>query len=240
MAFWNRASQLQKRSEWLSSQTFVVLAIQVPKDNEKTPQSAEQFFAALHGIYRDDPVVQEHVSFEIVALKESITFYVFTPLHLRDFIEGQLYAQYPNLDIHQVTDYTKAVHLEGQHVATTKIKLTKEEVYPIKTFTASEVDPLAGITAVLSGLSELEQVWFQMVARPVGDDWQSKGVKYVQDKRAGRTNVGGGIAIETHPPGVAATQATHDANDIISVGIGIPVRLIQAVITVIAAHIQIH
>jgi hypothetical protein len=196
MPFWTQSHDLQRRAEWLASQTFVVLAIQVPKANEKTPQSAEQFFAALHGTFRSDPVVQEHISFEIVAKKDAITFYVFTPLHLRDFIEGQLYAQYPDLNIRQISDYTKDVQLEGQHVATSKIQLTKEDVYPIKTFTASEVDPLAGITAVLSGLEENEQIWFQMVSRPVSDEWQSRGVKYVQDIRAGKNpaTVGVGVA----------------------------------------------
>ena len=176
-------NKLQQRAAFLASQTFVVLSISVSKDNEKTPQSAEQFFASLHGIYRNSPVEQEHIGFEIVAKKDAITFYVFTPLHLRDFIEGQLYAQYPDLQINQVTDYTGSVNLEGQHVATTNIKLTKADVYPIKLFSASEVDPLAGITAVLSGLDENEQVWLQIVVRPIGDEWQSKGVKYVNEVR---------------------------------------------------------
>ena len=177
------SNQLQQRAAFLASQTFVVLAISVSKDNEKTPQSAEQFFASLHGIYRNSPIEQEHIGFEIVAKKDAITFYVFTPLHLRDFIEGQLYAQYPDLQINQVSDYTASVNLDGQHVATTNITLTKADVYPIKLFSASEVDPLAGITAVLSGLEENEQVWLQIVVRPIGDEWQSKGVKYVNEVR---------------------------------------------------------
>jgi len=146
---------LKQRAEWLSSQTFVVLSISVPKDNDKTAASAEQFFAALHGIYRDNPIEQEHISFEIVARKDAITFYVFAPLHLRDFVEGQLYAQYPNLQIRQVPDYTKDIVLDGQHVAATIIKLTKEDVYPIKTFQSSDVDPLASITAVVLGGTSL-------------------------------------------------------------------------------------
>lgn len=197
MALWTRSRDLERRAEWLSSQTFVVLAIQVPKNNDKTPQSAEQFFAAVHGIFRNDPIVQEHISFEIVAKEDSITFYVFTPIHLREFVEGQLYAQYPSLQIKQVSDYTKSIPLEGLHVATSKIQLTKEDVYPIKTFTASEVDPLAGITAVMSNLDEREQIWFQMVAKPVGDNWQNRGVKYVQDVKAGKTasNLSGGFLV---------------------------------------------
>jgi hypothetical protein len=186
MVFWRRASDMKRRAAFLASQTFVVLAIQVPKGNEKTAASAEQFFAALHGIYRNDPPIQEHISLEIVASKDSIVFYLFTPLHLREFIEGQLYAQYPDLHIKAVSDYTREVDLAGMHVATTRVKLTKEDVYPIKTYTSTELDPLAGITAVMSSLSPGEHLWFQIITRPVGDKWQDKGVEYVRLIRSGK------------------------------------------------------
>lgn len=215
MYFW-QIGKLKRRAEWLASQTFVVLAIQVPKDNEKTPQSAEQFFAALHGTFRNDPVVQEHISFEIVAEKDSIIFYVFTPLHLKEFIEGQLYAQYPSLQINQVSDYTRAVKLEGMNVATTKVQLTKEDVYPIKTFTATEVDPLAGITAVMSGLEDGEQIWFQMVTRPVSDQWQNKGVKYVQDIRGGKNPSAGKTVLS-----MVGTAAVRIVREVLQEGSGI-------------------
>jgi hypothetical protein len=194
MYFW-QVSKMRRRAEWLASQTFVVLAIQVPKDNEKTPQSAEQFFAALHGIFRNDPIIQEHIGFEIVGEKDLITFYVFTPIHLKEFIEGQLYAQYPSLQINQVNDYTRNVDLQGLHIAASTIKLTREDVYPIKTFTATEVDPLAGITAVMAGLEERQQIWFQMVIKPVSDKWQNRGVKYVQDLRNGKHSHHGETAL---------------------------------------------
>jgi hypothetical protein len=212
---WKKPSYLERRAEWLASQTFVVLAIHVPKDNEKNAASAEQFFAALHGIYRNDPVVQEHVSFEIVAQKDSITFYVFTPLHLRDFIEGQLYAQYPDLQITQVSDYTKSVELDGMHVGYTKVQLTKEDVYPIKTFISSEVDPLAGITAVLTGLEGKERVWLQIVVRPIGDEWQEKGVSFVNAVRSGQTTKGGGVV------SMAGRVLSRLAKEIITPGAGV-------------------
>lgn len=182
----NKKVRLNKRAEWLSAQTFVLLSIQVPKDNDKTPQSAEQFFAALHGIYRNDPNIQEFVSLEIVAAKDTITFFVFTPIHLREFIESQLYAQYPDLQIDQVPDYTRDIQLEGKHVICTDMKLNKEGVYPLKTFASMDVDPLAGITAVLSGLAEGEHIWIQIVVQPIGDEWQQKGVDYVNSIRMGK------------------------------------------------------
>ena len=180
-----KKNYIKRRTEWLSAQTYVTLAIHVPKDNDRTPQSAEQFFAALHGIFRDDPAIQEHVSFEIVAEKDSIIFYVCTPIHLKDFIESQLYAQYPKLQISRVEDYTKQVELGGKTVATAKMQLTKEDLYPIKTFTSSEVDPLAGITAVMSNMEAGEHIWIQMIVRPVGDNWQQRGVQLVNNIRSG-------------------------------------------------------
>ena len=177
---------MKRRAAFLASQSFVVLSVRIPKENDKNAQSAEQFFAALHGIYRDDPAIQEHVSFEMAAAKDSITFYVFCPIHLREFIEGQLYAQYPDLNIQHVNDYTQGVELRGKHVATTRIKLSKEDVYPIKTFLTLDVDPLAGLMAVMSSLEEGEHMWFQMVVKPVGDKWQNRGVAHVQAIRTGR------------------------------------------------------
>jgi hypothetical protein len=194
MVLWRRAADVKRRKEFLESQSFIVLAISVPKNNEKSASSAEQFFAAVHGIYRDDPIVQEHLSFEIVASKDSIIFYLFVPLHLREFIEGQLYAQYPDLQIKHVSDYTQEVDLNGMHVATSKLKLTKEDVYPIKTYAGLEVDPMAGITAVLGNLEPREQLWLQFIVRPVGDNWQNKGVSYVQAIRTGKKpGAGGGV-----------------------------------------------
>jgi hypothetical protein len=185
MALFTSARTLRRRAEFLSSQAFVVLAISVAKDNEKTAASAEQFFQALHGIYRDDPVVQEHVALEIVAAKDSIVFYVFTPVHLRDFIEGQLYAQYPDLQITQVPDYARAISLEGKHIAGASVGLTKADVVPIKTYTASEIDPLASLSAVMANLDPGEHIWFQIVVKPVGDEWQKRGVSFAKQVRSG-------------------------------------------------------
>jgi len=186
MALFTSSKNLKRRTDWLASQSFIVLAVQVPKRNEKGPQSAEQFFAALHGIYRNDPPVQEYISLEIVAEEDHITFYIFTPLQLREFVEGQLYAQYPELQITQVPDYTSQAKLEGLHVATAKMQLTKDYVYPIKTYSSLEIDPLAGLMAVMDNLKGNEQIWFQMITRPVGDEWQNKGVSYVQAMRNGK------------------------------------------------------
>ena len=187
---WMNSLRMQKRAAWLADQTWQLLSIQVPKENEKSPLAAEQMFAALHCILRSDPVVQEYLSFEIVAHKESIHFYIFVPMHFRDFLEGQIYAQYPEVVMKEVTDYTVEADRLNMPIASVELGITKEDFFPIKTFTDFEVDPMAGITSVLTKLEEKEQIWFQMCVKPVPDSWQQRGLDYVKRTREGKTGTG--------------------------------------------------
>ncbi|MEK7460787.1 MAG: type IV secretion system DNA-binding domain-containing protein, partial [Patescibacteria group bacterium] len=177
-----RAEQAKER--WLKGRQTIILKILVPKNNEKTPAAAENLFAALHGIFRPDARFAEYISFEIVASAHAIEFYVQCPTEFRDFIEGQIYAQYPTVEIQEVPDYAR-VDLADLRLASTDLGLQKEDVFPIKTFDSFEVDPLAGITGVLSKVGEHEQIWIQLLVRPISDEWQHKGIGHVAAIRSG-------------------------------------------------------
>ena len=87
------------------NKTYVLLLIKIPKTNDKKELSAEQMFAALHGILKPkkgmfNAVHQDHIGFEIVSIKNNIYFYAWIPRDLQNFVEGQIYAQYPT-----ATDY---------------------------------------------------------------------------------------------------------------------------------------
>lgn len=194
MGILKKIRQAQGKQEWLMSQEYAILRIDVPKNNEKKPLSAEQMFASIHGIYSEHALFQNHLSFEIVARDKFIQFYVYVPKHIKDFVEGQIYAQYPAVEIHEVEDYTKSAGLSnGVNFASCDLLMTKPDVYPIKCFTDFEVDPLSGITSVMTKLNQGEEVWFQLVMRPVGDEWQDKGNKIVKAVREGKKPGAGGV-----------------------------------------------
>lgn len=187
--------QARLKQEWLASQEYTTLRISVPKNNDKKPLSAEQMFASIHGIYSENSKYQNHLSFEIVAKDKYIQFYVYVPKHIKDFVEGQIYAQYPTVEIHEVPDYTKSViQSSGLNFATCDLVMTKPDVYPVKFFTDFEVDPLSGITSVMTKLNPGEEVWFQLILKPVGDRWQEKGNRIISAVRAGRKPGGAGIS----------------------------------------------
>ena len=189
-----RVRQIQRRLEWLGSQKFTTLRIDVPKNNEKTPLAAEQMFASIHGIYSDSSLYQNHISFEIVARDKFIQFYVTVPNHIKDFVEGQIYAQYPTVEINEVPDYTQEIKAHSVNFAVSELGLNKPDVYPIRFFESFEVDPLSAITSVMSKLGVGEEVWFQILMRPVGDSWQDKGNSIVGSVRAGKKQGGPGLA----------------------------------------------
>jgi hypothetical protein len=184
--------QNRRREKWVNDVETTLLLIEVPKDNEKKELSAEQMFASLHGILRPkselskEGSLQEHVSFEIVARSKTIQFYVWVPTHLKDFVESQIYAQYPTVQIKEGTEDYSTEEIGDRSIYGTELTLTKDQVLPIKTFVSFEVDPLAGITAVLAKLDHPgEEAWIQVLARPIDDAWQEKGKTYVDRAKGG-------------------------------------------------------
>ncbi len=172
---------------------MVTLVLEIPRANEKKELAAEQMFASLHGILRSrkeimrDGVAQEHLSFEIAAIDKRIRFYVTVPKHLQNFVEGQVYAQYPTVQIYEVPDYAQT-EIDQPVTLTADLALSQNEVLPIKTFQSFEVDPLAAITASLAKLElEGEQMWIQVLARPVDDNWHKKSSKFVERIKNGQS-----------------------------------------------------
>lgn len=169
-----------------------LLILEIPKANDKSELAAEQLFASLHGILRDKQELranggaQEHLSFEIASVGGRIRFYVWVPKSLQSFVEGQIYSQYPTVQI-QKADEDYVTH-ERQHsvIYTSEITLTDSEFLPIKTFQSFEVDPLAGITGTLAKLEDTgEEIWIQMLIRPVADSWHKQSDSWIRGVRNG-------------------------------------------------------
>ena len=162
----------------------VICKLLIPKNNEKTPAAAELFFAALHGVYTASSKIQPIMSFEIVSINKYIQFYFEVPKYLKEFVEGQLYAQYPDVEISVAEDYIK--HTPDKFAIGAELLTTKEDVFPIKTFQSFEADPLSGITSILSQLNQNEELWVQICIAPAKDTWQRKSVSHVNAIKAGR------------------------------------------------------
>src|SRR5690606_5867650 len=94
-----------RRAEVAGSMESVLLELEIPRTNDKSEFAAEQMFASLHGILRSKEELrsnfgmQEHLSFEIASVNGRIRFYVWVPKALQNFVESQIYSQYPTVQI---------------------------------------------------------------------------------------------------------------------------------------------
>ncbi len=209
------AVQNRRYRNWIAKQKNITLLLKVPKNNEKTALSAEQMYASLHGILRNkwnrfvEGSLQEHFSFEIVSSSKYIKFYVTAPEKLAEFLEGQLYAQYPTLLIEKVDDYTEEYKISDRSYSNCELVLEKNDAYPIRTFDTFEVDPLAGVTAVLSKLGDSRnQIWVQFLMRPTDNKWQKKSMAQVKKIRG----EGGGVTIFGSIWGLFSMLISHAIN----------------------------
>ena len=196
---WLDARQGQYAGKW----QHVLLAVDIPKNNEQTPKAVENIFAALAGAQTSGNLIerywtgknQESFSFEVVSLEGYIQFLIRTPSHLRDLAEAAIYAQYPDAEITEVEDYAQDyAHIrfpnEKYNLWGTEFILTKDYPYPIRTYpefehtlTQTFLDPMAGLLEILSRLGPGEQAWLQLVVTPLPAEpgWGEKAKKIVKE-----------------------------------------------------------
>lgn len=156
----------------------IILKILVPVRNDKKALAAEQLFQSLHGVLKADKKSMDHYSFEIFANSQGIFFIIVCGLRYKNFVENQVYSQYPEAQISQIHDYTNKK--QDFKYINSQIILEKENYLPIRTFMSFEVDPLASITGALANIKGDTEVWVQVVTRPVNNEWQEKGKKYAE------------------------------------------------------------
>jgi len=173
---------------------YEVIQVRVPKENEIGPIAAEQIFATLHAIQSEFSLWEklkgyssEHVSFEIASINRTIKFYVAFPIHLRNLVEGQIYANYPDVEIEDAKDYSENVP-NSENALGVCLEFDEADVYPIKRFSQFEdkltrvaTDPVAGITSSLVKFDDLvDQAWVQLVVTPLPDKWRIICIKCVK------------------------------------------------------------
>jgi hypothetical protein len=164
---------------------FVTLRVRLPKDNEIKIDAAEQMFAGLHSLKKSGffawTKAEDVFAFEIVALKEEITFYVSCSRKIRDLVEKQIHGAYPNADIQESDEVN--IFSEKGRVEFVSIGLEKANYYPIKTYKDLPTDGLSLITSALSKMSAGQGAVVQILLQPEGSRWQKKGRKVMSNEK---------------------------------------------------------
>lgn len=184
---------------WSKTWKSVILEVRMPKEVIKPIRAMEQVFAGIHALH--DVVTwrekwiegqyQQSVGLEIASIGGNIHFFIRTPQSFRQVLESNIYSQYPEAEIKEVEDYTKFVPADIPNKQWDLFGFdminTKPNPYPIKTYDKFEterealeekrLDPLAGLLEGMATLKKGEQIWVQVLAKPIRTEipWIEEG-----------------------------------------------------------------
>lgn len=180
---------------------WVLLAVDVPADNVQSPLAVENIFAHLAGGHATRDLAEKYwegqyqrwFSFEIVSIEGYTQFLIRTEKKYRDLLESAIYAQYPAAQITEVEDYVKGIPKEYPNDTHkcwgVEWILTENHYYPIKTYKAFAdpndkeyfKDPMAALLESFSRIGKGEQMWLQILVKPIGQSWKAKGFEMAKE-----------------------------------------------------------
>ncbi len=169
-----------------NSLQFVLLQVKVPRGNEIKIDAAEQLFATMASLRKSGGMFssfkpQPHLSFEIVAIHESIKFFLSVHRSHQDLLEKQIHGAYPDADIKEVPEYN--IFSENSQTAYTSLKLKNADYFPLKTFRDLPTDPLSALTSALAKLQQGEGVAVQLMISPTDSKWKDKGKEWLKKQK---------------------------------------------------------
>jgi hypothetical protein len=186
--------------DFISGIEWVILEIVPPREVLRSPRGMELFLtnALYHWSmkggreqYWQGAVWFWH-SLEIVSIDGQVHFYIRIPSRLKELVETQMYAQYPQAQIKLVEDYTLGVDKitkdSDWNLYGCEFKLEKAEAYPIKTYVdfgldkdpkeEFKVDPISPVIELFASIQKGEQMWVQIVVRPAKKEYRAHGVPW--------------------------------------------------------------
>lgn len=168
------------RSQYVASVKHTVLEL---KPGEKTPKTARAMELVFYSLYHRTDIsrlmafvvgqVRLPWSFEIVAHKGVVRFFMRIPTSHRNALEARLRSEYRDLDIDEVRDYARTIPYNpiNMHLESREFRFTKPDPYPIRTYEEFETDkkfedPLTALLEKLVGVGEDEHLAISFLVRP--------------------------------------------------------------------------
>ena len=176
------------QTKYIAKQEPVLLEIKIPKDIQKSPLAMEVVLGAMQqsgaATYTEaylDGKVTGWFSLELVSIEGQVHFYIWAcEKKFKALLEHQIYAQYPTVEIYEVPkdkDYVRQVYYNPSlyGIWGMQFKLSKADVYPIKTYVdynmdkdqkdEYRIDPLTAVLEYLGSVGKDQQVWLQILIK---------------------------------------------------------------------------
>lgn len=188
------------QKSWAKSLEWTLLEVIPPKDLERGPKPMESIYHGLVGVVVSFTAKEEFLkgmftdtfSFELVGAGGEVHFYIRTQTKLKNLVEAQIYAQYPDAQVLEVEDYVKnfpkVIPNKDWDLWGSDMELAMPDPYPIRTYdkfeesiTGTMIDPIAAFVELMGTLPPGQNIWLQIVTRPLAEKWRDDEMKLVQE-----------------------------------------------------------
>ena len=178
-----------KKHRYSQSQKIRFLQVRVPKNAVARSSDIEASdhvstmkdnIALMNQVYKNfyaisDPDLlkrrlwDNYISMEIVVENEVIKFFVWVPEDHLLTVQKMIASFYPWALV-EITSQPKLLEA-WKYMAGGEFTLTKDSVYPIKTYESFEADPMDSLLSAFSRVWKQEKVCFQILAEPLSEKW---------------------------------------------------------------------
>ncbi|MBP6884738.1 MAG: hypothetical protein KBC17_02845 [Candidatus Pacebacteria bacterium] len=181
---------------------WTLFEIQIPRNVEKSPVAMEliltnaMYHASIKGVWEVWVQGAPHFwfSLEMAGIDGQVHFYIRTPSRVRNLVETQIYAQYPQAKVVEVEDYTLRVPYDAPnddwYLWGCDFCLEHHIAFPLRTYKSYDLgdminnlednehqknDPITPTIEFLGSLKKGQQVWVQIVIRPSKSTYHTHG-----------------------------------------------------------------
>ncbi len=168
----------------------------------------EQFFMSLHGLLRPSLrrllAGQPRLSLELVARAGEIRFQIWIPDGEKPFVESQLRAAYPGLQLSPLREAAMQTVTFG----VAELRLARGNHLPIRT--KFDAEPLSNVLWTLARVSRDDEVALQLLVRPKPSTWQARAhleAQRLRDGRRGWSAILPGVPAQVTPSQFDKTRA---------------------------------
>lgn len=178
-----------KKHRYKQSQKIRFLQVRVPKNAVARSSDIEASdhvstmkdnIALMNQVYKNfyaisDPDLikrklwDNYISMELVVENEVIKFFVWVPEDHLLTVQKMIASFYPWALV-EITSQPKLLEA-WKYMAWGEFTLTKDSVYPIKTYEAFEADPMDSLLSAFSQVWKQEKICFQILVEPLPEKW---------------------------------------------------------------------
>lgn len=167
-----------------------LLEVRLPEEITQSPYAMELVIRSMYDVGGIDTPIDRYwkgnmlpwYSLEIVSTEGQVKFYIWCRSSFKNFIESQIYAHYPTVQVYEVPDYTLKVPFNAYDpngefdIWGIEQKLQKPDPYPVATYVSTEQDKkdmkeefkhdqLASLLEFFSIMKPGEHAWMQIIIR---------------------------------------------------------------------------